>query len=234
VVRREQAGFTLIEVIMSLMYIAVISATTYALLIYTLDVKETVEKSALLNKVGQSMLKMISKDLEGLYTRNVDRPFEGIDNGTEDYMNFTSTVSSFPNEEGVSSNLIEVGYRLEPNESDKQGDLFVLLRRESYRIEYDPLMGGNLYEVYDQVKQFNLQYYDGTDWVDTWKYEDMKAVPLAVKVEFTIRVRTGELESEVEAEEKRNEDKEETRQAGYFSAIITIPVAKPLEQSTTP
>jgi type II secretion system protein J len=230
--RQTQAGFTLIEIMMSMVYVAIISATTYGLLIYTLEVKQTVEKSALLNKVGQSILKIISKDIEGLYTLNIDNPFEGIDDGTQDYMNFTSTTSSFPNEEGVSSNLTEVGYRLEPN--DMYDDMFVLLRRESYHIEHDPLKGGNLYEVYNQVKQFNLQYYDGTDWVDTWKYVDMQAVPLAVKVEFTIRARTGELESEIEEEEKLDEGKEESEQEGYFSAIITIPIATPIEESPTP
>lgn len=231
-VRHRQNGFTLVEVMLSLVLVAVISATTYSLLIFTLEAKERVEKGSLLNKVGQSILKMISRDLEGLYTRDIDKPFEGIDDGTHDYMNFTSTVSSYPDEEGVSSNLIEVGYRLEPSET--HDDLFVLLRRESYKIEYDPLKGGKLYEVYDQVKQFNLQYFDGTDWVDTWKYEDMEFVPLAVKVEFVIRARTGEFEGEVRKEEERNEDLEENRQEGYFSAIVAIPVAVPPPESTTP
>ena len=229
---RGEKGFTLIEVILSLTLVAAISAVTYSILIFTLEAKERVEKGSLLNKIGQSILKMISRDLEGLYTRGVDNPFEGIDNDKQDYMNFTSTVSSYPDEEGVSSNLIEVGYRVEPSQT--QDDLFVLLRRESYHIEYNPLIGGRIYEIYDQVKQFNLKYYDGTDWVDTWKFEDMKSVPLAVKVEFVIRLRAGEFEGETEAEEERNEQKEETKQEGYFSTIVTIPVATPPEQATTP
>jgi len=223
-----KTGFTLIEVMLSLTLVAVISATTYSVLIATLEAKERVEKASLLNKVGQSILKMISKDLEGMYTKDIDKPFEGIDDGTQDYLNFTSTAASYPNEEGVSSNLTEVGYRLEPSET--QSGLFVLLRRESYKIEYDPLKGGRVYEIYDQVKQFNLQYFDGTDWVDTWIYEEMQFVPLAIKVEFIIRARAGEFEEEVRNEEERNEDLEEHKQEGYFSAIITIPVAVPPEQ----
>jgi type II secretion system protein J len=228
----RQAGFTLLEVILSMMYVAIISAVTYSVLIATLDYKDQVEKASLLNKVGQSILKVISKDLEGLYTLDVGNPFEGIDDDTQDYLNFTSTVSSYPNEEGVSSNLIEVGYRLQPNEV--HDGLYILLRRESYHIEHNPLKGGKLYEVYDQVKQFNLQYYDGTDWVDTWKHEDMNSIPLAVKVEFVIRARTGEFEEEVREEEERNEDKEEIQQEGYFSAVITIPIATRPQETTTP
>ncbi len=223
--RKTPNGFTLLEVIMCLVLVAIISATTYTILIFTLQQKERVQKSTLLNKVGQGIIKMISKDLEGLYTLDVKNPFEGVDNETQDCMNFTSTASSLPNEEGVSSNLVEVGYKVIP--SDEHDGLFVLLRRESYHIEHNPLKGGNLYEVYDQVKQFNLQYYDGEEWVDSWNYEETQSVPLAVKVEFTIRARTGEFEAEVAEEEKRNEDKDPEKQEGYFSAIITIPVVAP-------
>jgi hypothetical protein len=213
-----------------MMLVAIISATTYTILIFTLESKETTERQALLNKIGQSILKTIMRDLEGMYTLNVDNPFEGIDDGTLDYMNFTSTANSYPNEEGVSSNLIEVGYKLV--ESDVYTGLYVLLRRESYNIEHDPTKGGNMYEIYDQVRQFNLKYYDGKDWVDTWKYTEMKAVPLAVKVEFIIKARTGEYADELEKEEKSEEGKEDSEQEGYFSAIVTIPIAKPLEPTT--
>ena len=227
---KPQKGFTLLEVIMCLVLVAIISATTYSVLIFTLENKEKVEKRSLQNKVGQAILKLVSRDLEGLYTLNVDNPFEGVDDGTHDSINFTSTVSSMPDEEGVSSNLIEVGYKLVPNEAEGKEDLYILLRRESYSIEKNPLKGGNFYEVYDQVKDFNLQYYDGEEWYDSWSYSEMKSIPLAVKVEFVIRTRTGESEDEIAREEERNEDKEYEKQEGYFSAIVTIPVVVP----TTP
>ena len=118
-VEREQAGFTLIEVVLCMVLVAIISATTYSVLIFTLEAKERVEKNALVNKIGQGILKVIARDLESLYTQNVDNPFEGIDDGTHDYVDFTSAASSYPNEEGVSANLIEVGYRLEPNPNDR-------------------------------------------------------------------------------------------------------------------
>ena len=229
-VERRQAGFTLIEVILCMVLVAIISATTYSVLIFTLEAKARVERHALVNKIGQGILKVMARDFEGLYIQNVANPFEGVDDGTTDYVDFTSTATSYPNENGVSSNLIEVGYRLEQSQNDEEGDLYVLLRRESYGIEYDPLKGGQLYELYDQVKQFNLQYYDGTEWVDTWKYEDMKAVPLAVKVEFLIRIRTGEFSEEAAQEEEREGSKEVEEQEGYFSTIITIPVATPLPE----
>ncbi len=232
-VERGRAGFTLIEVVLCMVLVAIISATTYSILIFTLEAKERVERNALVNKIGQGILKVIARDFEGLYTQNVDNPFEGIDDGTEDYVNFTSTASSYPNEDGISSNLIEVGYRLEQSQNDEEGDLFVLLRRESYGIELNPLKGGRLYELYDQVKQFNLQYYDGKEWVDTWKFEDMKSVPLAVKVDFLIRVRTGEFSEEAVKEEEKEAGKEVEEQEGFFSTIITIPVATPPPEETS-
>jgi hypothetical protein len=213
-----------------MMLVAIISATTYSVLIFTLEAKARVERNALINKIGQGILKVIARDFEGLYIQGVDNPFEGMDDGTTDYVDFTSTATSYPNEDGVSSNLIEVGYRLEQSQNDEEGDLYVLLRRESYGIEYDPLKGGQLYELYDQVKQFNLQYYDGEEWVDTWTYEEMQAVPLAVKVEFLIRIRTGEFSEEAAQEEEREGGKEIEEQEGYFSTIITIPVATPLPE----
>ena len=58
-----------------------------------------------------------------------------------------------------------------------------------------------------------LNYFDGTEWVDTWRFEDMKSVPLAVKVEFKISARTGEFEEEARKEEERNEDRSQWRAA---------------------
>ncbi|MFH1423002.1 MAG: type II secretion system protein, partial [Planctomycetota bacterium] len=163
-------GFTLLEVTLTLVIIGYIIACIYPCLLFTMDAKERVEKISGVSKVGQAILRQISHDLEGCYTLNVSNALEGVDDGTTDSINFLSTVESAPNEEGIRSNITEVGYRVKPNEDIH--DCYVLLRRESFFTEGDPLKGGTLSEVYDRVKFFNLKYNNGEEWLDNWSFSE--------------------------------------------------------------
>lgn len=208
------SGFTLVEVILTLAILGYVVSCIYPCLIYTIEVKDRVESMSALNKVGQAIIRQITHDLEGCY--NIQNPqvkdFEGIENGEADSINFVTTVESAPDENGVRSDITEVGYRLEPNEQDP--DYYVLLRREGFSVSGDPLKGGTLSEVFDRVKSFNLTYHDGEDWVDGWS----GGLPLAVKIEFIVKI-----ERELSESEKEEEGVEMEKQEGYFSAIITLP-----------
>jgi prepilin-type N-terminal cleavage/methylation domain-containing protein len=223
------SGFTLIEVILTLVMLGYIVSCIYPCLIYTIDAKDRVESMSAVNKVGQAIIRQITHDLEGCYTPlGLQNPFEGIDNGTADSINFVTTVESAPDENGVRSNITEVGYRVEVNEQDP--DYYVLLRREGFFVKDDPLKGGTLSEVYDRVRSFNLTYYDGENgWVDSWNCEEQEGPPLAVKIEFVVKV-----ERETLGSEKEEEETELQKQEGYFSAIVTLPAQYSNFVSTPP
>jgi type II secretion system protein J len=210
---KAKSGFTLLEVILTLVMLGYIVSCIYPCLIYTIDAKDRVESMSAVNKVGQAIIRQITHDLEGCYTHGILNPFEGVDDGTQDGINFVTTVESAPDENGVRSNITEVGYRVVPNEQDP--GYYVLLRREGFSVKGDPLKGGTLSELFDRVKVFNLTYHDGTGWVDGWNYEEQESFPLAVKIEFVIKVERETLEEE-KATEMQNQE-------GYFYAIVTLP-----------
>jgi len=213
--RMDDSGFTLLEVILTLVILGYIISCIYPCLIFTIDAKNRVEKMSALNKVGQAIIRQVSHDLEGFYAPTEGNPFEGIDDATADSLNFVSTVESAPDQNGVRSNITEVGYRVEQNEQEP--DFYVLLRREGFFVSGDPLKGGSLSEVYDRVKRFNLKYYDGTDWVDGWNCQEKGGPPVAVKIEFVVKLEKEPPEAKTQEPEMENEE-------GYFSAIVTLPV----------
>lgn len=218
---RPDSGFTLIEVILTLSLIGYVALCVYSCLIYTIDAKDRVESMSALNKVGQAIIRQITHDLEGCYTSDSPEQrdwFEGVDDTEGDSINFVTTVESAPDENGVRSNITEVGYRVEPNE--EADGYYVLLRREGFFVDEDPLKGGTLSEVFDRVKSFNLTYYDkdNNEWVDSWSYQEKRGLPLAVKIEFVIKI-----EREIAESEKEESETEMEKQEGYFSAIVTLP-----------
>jgi general secretion pathway protein J len=63
----------------------------------------------------------------------------------------------------------EVGYRVEPR-TGTNGTSNDLVRRESPRIDADPLRGGTIDVLVPDVVSFTVRYYDRTQdqWLDTW------------------------------------------------------------------
>jgi type II secretion system protein J len=213
------------EVLLAVTIVAFISAISYGIVLHTIESKDRVERYRSVASVGLSVIEKMRFDLEHLYIGNISDPFAGVDNQTTDRLDFVCTAPSFPDENGKRTHLIEVGYQLKEN-ADKAG-YYLLLRRESRKVEGSPLQGGVLRVLYDKVKSLNFKYYDGTDWYDSWSYKDQKSLPRAIKIELIIGV------EQVPSEEEREVLPEETMQIkdGYFSTIISVPLAEEYKPS---
>jgi len=215
-------AFTLIEIMVAVTILAFICAISYGIVLHTLESKDTVERHRSIASIGISILERIRRDLEALYTGDISDPFAGTDNDTADRIDFVCTTPSFPDEDGKRTHLIEVGYQLKENPD--VFDYYLLLRRESRDVEGSPLQGGILRVLYDKVKSFNIQFYDGSEWFDSWSFKEQKGLPHAVKIELVIGVE----QSHPEKDETEQTSPEETKRMrdGYFSTIVSMPFAE--------
>lgn len=215
-------AFTLIEIMVAVTILAFICAISYGIVLHTLESKDAVERHRSVACIGISIIERIRRDLEALYVGNIAEPFAGTDNETADRIDFVCTTPSFPDGEGRQTHLIEVGYQLKEN--PEHFNYYLLLRRESREVKGSPLKGGVLRVVYEKVKSFNIQYYDGKEWYDVWSYKEQRGLPSAVKIELIIGVE----QTSVEREEGEGRSPEETKRIrdGYFSTIISMPLVE--------
>jgi len=93
------------------------------------------------------------------------------------------------------SDQCEVGYSVvpDPNVSDKMD----LIRREQIPIDQDPVRGGVVNVLVENVELFSLKYLDAQSglWIDTWdttlQNAQFNRLPLEIKVSVTLRGRPG-------------------------------------------
>jgi len=178
-------GFTLLEVLAALTILVMVAAVAGTITVQTLYYKRKLEHESLAPQIVDVLFNMIRRDLHRLFVHGISDPFAGVDNGDADSLDFVCTTPSMPDAETrLRHHLTEVGYRAVQNEDDP--NFYLLLRRESPGVSGSPLKGGTLRVLFDRILAFNLQYYDGQEWFDSWSYKDTKGqLPAAVKVTIT-------------------------------------------------
>jgi len=174
----KRKGFTLLEILLATAIAAMFSGAVYAVLLRALLDTRRLEETALVNRLGGSILRLIEHDLlaclpagEGAehFTGTVDA--EG--NTLLSFVTATDSRSAqYP------SDVIAVTYGLIPDEEAR--DLFRLYRKESPpagRIEAPEQ--DQTVVLADGVRSFAVEYFDGAGWRPVWSEP---AVPKAVRV----------------------------------------------------
>jgi prepilin-type N-terminal cleavage/methylation domain-containing protein len=186
----SRRGFTLIELIVTLAILVIVLGMAYQILENCLRTERWVERASRPEEIGQAIISLIRKDLEGTVYRNIgsDRVFQVIDGGSgpaaRDELQLYTTQEPTPPEEmgdgGVADETLNhrtitaVTYYLKEN---SQG-LYTLFRRENVGTETDPFLGGGGInrEIYDKVKSLSFLCFDATAqdqlggqmWVESW------------------------------------------------------------------
>ena len=187
-------GFTLIEVMLAILLLAIMMSIVYGVVLSTVNAARRVEEITAASEVGPAILTRIRADLEaaflpkeGEFFLGIKKPGAGMD---RDRVDFISSDVSYGSENDVEEprfhSINEVGYQV--LDSKKDPNVAVLYRREDFFIDADPLKGGHLVEMYDRVKSFSLRYYDGQDWRTDWSSKTQKGLPKAVEIELKIYV----------------------------------------------
>ena len=201
-------GFTLIELMLTVAILAGMMAIIYGVLQSTIAAADKVEEINASSEIGPTIMSIIRRDLEEAILIDPEKEYFWGRNfslgGDADRLDFVTTVTSYGLEEKPEGAVYisvdkkekfytvnEAGYQARPN--DKEAGLFILYRREQLFYDDRPLEGGKLTELYDRVKSFNLQYYDGTQWLDDWNnVTKNKKLPQAVSVKLIITIREGD------------------------------------------
>jgi type II secretion system protein J len=192
--RRDRRGFTLVELMLAILILAIMMSIIYGLVVSTVSAARRVEEITASSEIGPAILTRVRSDLQaafipkdGEFFVGSKRPGGGADRDRIDFISGEMAYGSeIEGEDARFHSINEVGYQVLENRKDP--NVGVLYRREDYFIDAEPLKGGRLTEVYDRVRSFSLRYYDGEAWRPDWNNKAQKGLPKAVEVEVKILV----------------------------------------------
>ncbi len=178
---KRRGGFTLIEVVLVTAIFGMVLMVAYQILELTLRADERVTRNTRSGKIGQAILTIISRDLQGAVYRGLGpEVFQGLDGGeledAEDSMHFITTA---PVPEPMDDNewtgeLASVGYVLAQGPDAGK----VLFRRVKWNIQDQPLEEGSYTPIYERVRGFSLRFLDEeNEWQDAWNAEERMPEP---------------------------------------------------------
>ena len=147
---------------------------------------------------GREAMQRIVRDLSGAFL-SMHAPanvalltertaFVGRSAAPYDRLDFTAFAHLRTERDSHDSDQAEVGYFVtrDPDNADKMD----LVRREQTPIDYDPLKGGIVNVVAEDVLKFDVRFLDPmtSQWVDTWDSTQVTGQPnrLPLEVEITI------------------------------------------------
>lgn len=165
--RGGRTAFTLIELIISTALTAVVLAGAYACLRAGVSSQRVVEPRTELLQTARVVLALISADLRCATSFPKGPALLGtrkqLENSRADVLDF-ATRNHTPRQTGE-GDFCEMSLFVERN---PQTGTLSLFRRRNPRLAFDPLSGGSREELASEVTAFELEYYDGLNWYDSW------------------------------------------------------------------
>lgn len=188
----SRAGFTLVEVLLSLALLGIIVSIIYTSLVRSVQVKETVEGRLETYQVARALLDRMTRELQAatLPPYNKQAAFVGIEGDLDgqpwDALHFVSLDPA--DQQGSGVDQAEIGYA---PQFDRREERRVLLRREDVHIDDNPLEGGMAVEVAERVESLRVRHFDGREWQRAWDSRTTKTLPTAVEITLVLRDREG-------------------------------------------
>ena len=179
---RGHAGVTLLEVLVASAILSMIAIMIYTAFEHTGRIRDRLGNRQERDHVARIALAKITRDLRSAYlTSHVNTnqtlvgvltAFVGRDETTGDRLDMTTFSHRRLTRSVHEGDACEVGYRVEDRRASPQDrrTMHDLLRRESARIDNDPLRGGVLDVMVPDVAGFDLKYWDqaADQWIDQW------------------------------------------------------------------
>jgi type II secretion system protein J len=198
----RRAGFTLVEVLVTILIISGIMMAVTELLNATRITRDTIHNVQETQMAGPAILDLIERDLRGLFTYDLkadgilrvdNRVLIGRDADSLDFIATTDNLTPWEiRQRYVRCDINEVGYRLRPNPADK--DLLEIYRRESFGVDDDPFEGGQYTFLHDRVKHFDIQVFteDGPDAEPEEEWDpgipDQRGLPRRIQIELVLEL----------------------------------------------
>jgi prepilin-type N-terminal cleavage/methylation domain-containing protein len=190
----RRAGFTLLEVLVSLALMAIIAALAFGTLSGTIQARDLLEENDEIDRVSRLVMDRLSREISlAFLTENVSAVnsyrtvFVGRDNDDEDQLWFATRSHRRTYYNTHECDQTEITLWLEEDPENKSR--MVLLHREAPRIDNYPDKDGVILPLARNVTRFDVSYLDPeknewkTEW-DTTGVDTPNRLPRAVQVVF--------------------------------------------------
>jgi type II secretion system protein J len=176
------SGVTLLEMILAVAlsaFLLIIAYSTYFGINRSIDLAS--EEQELL-ETGRILVELLRHDLRGVVgSQKYPLKSEVIDIANETASNIEFVTSSSLNRNPMG--LSKVGYELRKT---KEGEK-ILVRMETGELKGDLKKVGTGFEVSRIITNFDLSFYDGTNWTDTWGESTEGKLPRQVKITVSMK-----------------------------------------------
>ncbi len=172
---RRADGFTVMEVLIAITLGSVILASVYGS--YHMVVKTTVNYSRVsdIYQTGRIVLDTMAREISGAYQPlfaekgemflGEDEWYAGREN---DILRMVTTTCLQGSEKEVGYDSFEISYYLGAGEQDG----LLLMRMNPYFNLEEPFEEGEEIVMAENVRALDFKYFDGLEWVDSWKWEE--------------------------------------------------------------
>lgn len=180
---KRRGGFTLIELLVASSMLAVLAAAGYVAFAAGMRASDRARRVNSMVAGAQRALTAMAADIRAMVEHEdwrlmtVDSTVEGQ---SSDMMDFVTTRHrrSFAIE---ATGRCEVGYSLA--EESETGTRWLARRQDDTPDEF-PDEGGDTLPLVPNVSELDLEYYDGTDWLQEWT--DTQSFPRAIHIDIVV------------------------------------------------
>lgn len=196
--RNNESGFTLLEILIAVAIMSTLLVGLYTVFFSVSSAQARVESELEQTRQLRRFMDVISTEIRSAFYKeeNERTLFEGksLGRSSRERSSLGFTWFGYPRvsraegtEARPASELISVRYYVK-KVSDEEGE--ISNAGALYKTRWNPYEGegsGYSAEVMENVERFALSYFDGNDWVSGWDASNEKKLPVAVKIELTLR-----------------------------------------------
>ncbi|MGE3673976.1 MAG: type II secretion system protein GspJ [Polyangiaceae bacterium] len=228
--RRQLAGFTLLELIVAITILALISMLLYGAFSGLRSTRDGVVGVSGRYHEGRSAMQRIARELQSAFlsfNRPIDQSlvtretlFKGSRGSPSDRVDFTAFAHRRLDRDAHESDQCELSYF--GSEDPKQRAVTDLVRRESAVIDLEPDRGGRVQVLATDIDLFQLEYLDPFTgrWTEQWDSSQSigQTNRLPYQVHITLVLNGGQRSSKGRA-----------RQTIKFDTKVMIPIQSPMD-----
>jgi type II secretion system protein J len=188
-------GVTLLEMILAVALSAFLLLIAYSTYFGVNQAIEVASEEQELLETGRILVELLKHDLRGVVSSSkYPLKSEMVDLGEESASNIEFVTTSSINK-GLLG-MSRVGYALVRTE---EGDM-VFIRMEAKDLKADLKTEGTVFEVSRIITKFELGFYDGTTWIDSWGESNEGKLPRQVKITIDMKDGKGRMKTFVAEE----------------------------------
>jgi len=203
--RSDRAGFTLAEVMVTLLIMSGILFAIAKILTIARSSRDSIHNTREEQLAGPAILDLLEQDLRSLFVFNRrqrelvrirNQSTYGFETDSIDFVTGTnSMIRMEDDEEGLRADFNEVGYHLRPSVDPDNEDRFELWRREDFGFDDEPFEGGEYTFLHDRVVAFDIRVFDedgpDAEEVDSWctESDEFRGLPARIEIDLTLAPR---------------------------------------------